>query len=162
MSDTTYNGWTNYETWAVGMYLDGNYTGSGTYEHVCELVRSQLSFQHLEADGRERARVAEYLQAFVTDATDPCGYGNDDAAELNPLVSDLLGAALASVNWYELADAWIENMRENESYVIVCYDAGAYWSNDDGWGARSTATVFTRQERDTLTLPMDASGWEQS
>lgn len=42
MSDTEYNGWSNYETWAVGMYLDGNYTGSGTYELAIETVRQAL------------------------------------------------------------------------------------------------------------------------
>ncbi len=112
MNDKTYNGWTNYETWAVGMYLDGNYTGSGTYEHVVELVQANLSFQHLEADGIERRRIADHLEAFIRDETDPCGYGNDDATELNPLVSDLLGASLSSVDWYELAEAWIENVNE--------------------------------------------------
>ena len=30
----------------------------------------------------------------------------------------------------------------------------AYWSNTDGWGARSTATVFTAVERATLNLPI--------
>ena len=30
MTAETYNGWTNYEKWAVGLYLDGNYDGLGT------------------------------------------------------------------------------------------------------------------------------------
>jgi hypothetical protein len=112
MADDGYNGWKNYETWAVGMYLDGNYTGPGTYDYVTELVRGQLSCQHLEGDGVERLRVADYLKDFVETETDPTGYGNDDTPELHPLVSDLLGAALSSVDWHELADAWIENLSE--------------------------------------------------
>lgn len=111
-TDTTYNGWKNHATWCVGMYLDGNYTGSGTYEAVRELVRGCLSFQHLEGDGVERRRVADYLKDFVERDTDPTGYGDDNGPELHPLVSDLFGAALHDVDWHELADAWIQNERE--------------------------------------------------
>lgn len=101
-----YNGWKNYETWAVGMYLDGNYTGQGTYQAVVELVAGQLSFQHLEGDGVERGRVASYLQQFVQDDLD----ASDN--DIHPLASDLLNAALSEVDWYELSDAWIENVAE--------------------------------------------------
>jgi len=33
--------------------------------------------------------------------------------------------------------------------------ASEYWSNDDGWGHKSTADVFTPTERETLNLPDD-------
>lgn len=113
--DTTYNGWKNYETWAVGMYLDGNYTGSGTYEYVIETVKEALersTFNPLSGKMNDRYEVSQALKSLVENDTDPCGYGNDDGPELNPLVSDLLGAALSSVDWYELADAWITNVSE--------------------------------------------------
>ena len=42
MSDETYNGWKNYETWAVGMYLDGNYDGPSTYYAAIETVRGAI------------------------------------------------------------------------------------------------------------------------
>ena len=115
MSDDGYNGWKNHATWCVGMFLDGNYTGHGTYDAVCELVRGQLSFQHLEGDGIERSRIADYLKDFVETETDPTVAGNEDATELHPLVSDMFGAALSSVDWYELADAWIENVTEQQT-----------------------------------------------
>ncbi len=44
MTDTTYNGWANYETWAVGMYLDGNYDGPGTYYETIERTRGALGW----------------------------------------------------------------------------------------------------------------------
>ena len=104
MTDTTYNGWTNYETWAVGMYLDGNYTGEGTYLYVVEQVRSWID------DGRQRWSIADGLEAFVRD---DLAYDEDsEGFTPNPLASDLLGASLSSVNWYELADAWIDNLTE--------------------------------------------------
>lgn len=33
--------------------------------------------------------------------------------------------------------------------------AGLYWSNEDGWVARESATFFTAAEKDSLRLPID-------
>lgn len=39
-----------------------------------------------------------------------------------------------------------------------------YWSNQDGWVNRSSATVFTQEERWALNipfnLPLESIGWE--
>ena len=48
-SDETCNGWKNYETWAVGMYLDGNYDGPGTYYAAIETVRGIMRTDALQA-----------------------------------------------------------------------------------------------------------------
>jgi hypothetical protein len=48
---TTYNGWKNYETWAVGMYLDGNYTGEGTYLDVLDVVRESATTECEACEG---------------------------------------------------------------------------------------------------------------
>ena len=108
MTDATYNGRTNYETWAVGMFLDGNYTGEGTYQYTIETVTDALQTDHptseyWTADESRRYHVADALKDMVGEATEP---------EEPSLASDLIGVARQRVNWYELADAWIENVRE--------------------------------------------------
>jgi hypothetical protein len=35
-----------------------------------------------------------------------------------------------------------------------------YWSNEDGWGHRSTATEYTTAEKTVMNLPQDALGWQ--
>jgi len=40
LTDTTYNGWTNYETWNVGLWLGGD-------EGLYEVARRALDFDHL-------------------------------------------------------------------------------------------------------------------
>ena len=107
MTDTTYNGWTNYETWAVGMYLDGNYTGQGTYELTIETVREALeqsTYNVLTDKKNDRYQVSQALKTFV----------DEMAIETNDtgVATDLLGAAFDRVDWYELADAWIQNLSE--------------------------------------------------
>ena len=45
----------------------------------------------------------------------------------------------------------ISNFKDDDEYL--------YWSNADGWGDRSTATVFTEEERRDGRLPADSGGW---
>ena len=100
MTDSTYNGWTNYETWAVGMWLDGNYSGEGTYRSTIEIVENAAWEGGMN---HQRSHVADALKSWVRGENE-----TEDAS----LAADLLGAAFDTVNWYELADAWIENVNE--------------------------------------------------
>lgn len=97
-ADQTYNGWKNYETWAIGLFLDGNYTGEGTYRQVLELAE--------EADGDAYAlagSLREYVEEEVTPEGEPSG-----------LATDLIGAALSEVDWDELASHKLEEVSEQD------------------------------------------------
>lgn len=121
MDAETYNGWKNYETWAVGMYLDGNYDGAGTYYGAIEAVRETLALDHPTSEywtveQSRRFNVADRLKDFVDEYVNPAMFDDDHPdPQLHPLVADLLSASLSSVDWYELADAWIENVSEQVS-----------------------------------------------
>lgn len=78
-----YNGWTNYETWAVNLWLSND---EGSYNTLIETVRG-----HTEDD----AAVA--VREWVEDMN-PLA---DDAS----LFSDLLTTALQGVNWREIVRA---------------------------------------------------------
>ena len=118
MSDTTYNGWKNYETWAVGMFLDGNYDGPGTYYGAIETVRATIedtehpTSEYWTVEQSHRFNVADALKDFVEEHTNPHMVDDDHPVQLSGLVADLFGAALSSVDWDELADAWITNHAE--------------------------------------------------
>ena len=110
MTDTTYNGWANYETWAVGMFLDGNYTGPFDYYETIERVGQGL---WSGGENHKRSHVADALKDWVEENVSPHSIDDDHPdPQLHPLTQDLLGAALSSVDWYELADAWIQNLSE--------------------------------------------------
>lgn len=101
---TDYQGWTNYETWCVGLWIDND---EGTSRERARLV--DVAWADAEADPdrmftqSETAlyRLAETLKTWVTDELVP-DLGATFAA-------DLLGAALAEVNWRELADTWLKD-----------------------------------------------------
>ena len=90
MSD--YNGWTNYETWAVKLWLDND-------EYLCNHWQPEVA---QAADGV--SGLADTVKEFVTDSDN--GLIPDLGATL---AADLLNAALSDVNWREIA----ENMRED-------------------------------------------------
>ena len=85
-----YNGWRNYETWNVKLWLDND---QGTYYHILEL-------------GEENEDVYDLAKAI-----------EDFIDELRPdieasLFSDLLSAALSEVDWHEIAEAVAEEVAE--------------------------------------------------
>ncbi len=95
MSDKTYNGWTNYETWLVKLWMDND---QGSSEHWQE--RAQEVFK---VDGDESARSLadllkdeheEHYLEVLRHAKQECS-----------LLSDLIGAAMSEVNWHEIAES---------------------------------------------------------
>jgi hypothetical protein len=92
-----YNGWKNYPTWAVNLWLNDN---EGIYSATVQLVSGAVwASEH--SDTPKRVLVADTLKAWVRD---------DLAPDLGAsFAADLLGYALDSVDWFEIADAWLED-----------------------------------------------------
>ena len=92
MTETaTYNGWTNYETWVVNLWLDND-------EYLQDMVRTL-------ANGRlGRATAMDILKEYVEEQREEW---KESGASM---FDDLLGAALGSVNYYEI----IENAKDEE------------------------------------------------
>ena len=103
MTDSTYNGWTNYETRAVKLWLDNDH---GTYlevtGHASDVYAEAL--EDLEGDldtsfSDTTYELAEWVKEYVT--------GEENAPDLGASVySDLLNAAFSEVNWQEIATAY--------------------------------------------------------
>ncbi len=89
-----YNGWTNYETWCVNLWLNND---QGTYNAVNELV------EEFDEDTNV-IKIADAIKSFVEDLPE-CSSVREQAS----FVSDLLGAALSEVDWYEIATTWISD-----------------------------------------------------
>jgi hypothetical protein len=103
----------NYETWVVGMFLDGNYTGEDDYLNALDVVREAID----NYDERKRVIVA----AGIWTKDDAERFAAEDALkefveaslpEPSGLVGDLIGAALSEVNWLELAEHKLQEVRE--------------------------------------------------
>jgi hypothetical protein len=86
-----YNGWSNYETWNVALWIDNE---PGSYQARRELAK----------DAKDESDLARSLESWI----------KDDAPDLGASVySDLLGAALSEVNWYEIAENYFNEAHED-------------------------------------------------
>jgi hypothetical protein len=111
-NDTRYNGWTNYETWAVKLWLDND---EGTYnywrETAIECWRNPTRNQFINSrEDRARITLAERLK----DELD-----NDMPESINDAVNgtmyaDLLNAAMSEVNWREIAESMLGDIDDDD------------------------------------------------
>lgn len=106
----TYNGWTNYETWAVNLWMGND---QGSYSYYGE--RSQEAYDDAEAD--------DYFTRDERATLDLSDILKRDFEEANPLAdqasvwSDMLSAALSEVNWYEIAEHLIADVDKEAEEV---------------------------------------------
>lgn len=102
--DTTYNGWSNYETWVVKLWID-NDGYAGGYESVGDQAQYFRDENPDDADAATRA-----LAHWIEDAIDQDIDNSDDKALTQGLFADLLGRSLGQVNWSEIAAAYIQEV----------------------------------------------------
>ena len=94
----SYNGWSNYETWAVALWMDND---AGTYGMRCDVMQDAWDVEaskYLTRSENARQQLAKWLKDFVEEMAPDLGAS---------LFSDLLSAALSEVNWSEIADNWL-------------------------------------------------------
>lgn len=97
MTDETYNGWTNYPTWAVNLWLSND---QGLYREVERMAEGRREGFVGTAGMTPRLDLADALKSFVCD---------DLAPDLGAsFAADLLGYALDQVDWLEIADDWLD------------------------------------------------------
>ena len=93
MSNKGHNGWSNYETWNVALWVDND---QGAYEHRCEMARRARSPHALASNVKE----------WVEDMAPDLG---------TTMFADLLNAALSEVDWYEIAENWYAEAHEDDA-----------------------------------------------
>ena len=101
-----YNGWTNYETWLVNLWMD-NEQGSQDYyrERAREFYEQAADEMMVTRSQRAWISLADWLKE----------HHEENRPELPGVYGDLLGGALSSVNWDEIARHYIDAIVEEES-----------------------------------------------
>ena len=107
-----YNGWTNYETWAVKLWIDNdedsyNYWKEATRECWENPVENQFVDSY-----RDRAVMA--LSDCLKDEHDDQSEHPVFKAAEGTVYADLLNAALSEVNWREIAESLIDDAELTE------------------------------------------------
>lgn len=92
MSDTTYNGWHNYETWRVNLEI---LDGLNPYEYFSDF------------DASSPYDLGQSLKDYAEQVVFECGECNQ-----NSLAGSYAQAFLDAVNWYQIAENMIEAYKE--------------------------------------------------
>lgn len=102
-----HNGWTNYETWCVNLWLD-NEEPSYRYwrEQAQECWNNAEATQYFTREEQARYTLEDILKQEFSEA-------NPLADEAN-VWSDLLGAALSKVDWHDIARHLMEEVDQTE------------------------------------------------
>jgi hypothetical protein len=109
-----YNGWTNYETWCVNLWMSND---QGSDEYYRE------SAQQTYNDSVEENRLggsALFTRDEVATRNLADSLKNEHEERQNELTgvsgvfADLLSAALSEVNWYEIAEHYISDVEKSE------------------------------------------------
>lgn len=100
-----HNGWTNYQTWCVKLWLDND---EELYESALEIARNS------KGEDSPRSYIKENLQEHIN-----CYNPLSDGASM---FTDLLGYALETVNWFAIADAYLEEVADEDAdESFPCY-----------------------------------------
>ncbi len=92
METKTYNGWTNYETWCVNLWLTNE---PSTAEELATIIKRN-------GDGYEASHV---LREFV----DEIRFGGYEEHPIVNMFVDLLNTALGLVNWREIIENHLDD-----------------------------------------------------
>ena len=110
MTDKTYNGWSNYETWCVMLWMDND---QGDQEYWAEVTRDVIEScgdkrPNIFADEQANRRImlAGRIQEYHEEAADENGPGGG-------VLSDLLSAALGEVDWCEIAESLLGEVEDD-------------------------------------------------
>jgi len=100
----TYNGWANYETWVVKLWMDNE---QGSQEFFREMTKEVIANPR---QGNKVLTDAEYALIDLADALKE--HFEDNTPETVGIYADLLNAALSEVDWREIAEALLEDANE--------------------------------------------------
>ena len=96
-----YNGWTNWETWCVNLWLDNDEYLSGEF---AEWAREELESAIEDDEDDPRPSAAYSLGERIKD------YVEEIQPEVTGMFADLLTSALQAVNWKEIAEHYIRDV----------------------------------------------------
>ena len=113
MNHKEYNGWYNYETWLLNLWIDNDGDSQGYWNDS-----AQEAYDHAKADRtftqEERAKldlanaIKEHFEEAEADILERAGIQSSFWA-------DMLGAALSEVNWYEIASHMLDGVENEEA-----------------------------------------------
>lgn len=105
---TRYQSWTNYETWAVALWIDNDEEGQARCRAMARATwgASEVHETYLTREESAKYAVADQIKDWIE--------GDIPEAVNGTLYGDLLGAAVSEVNWHEIANHYLTDAISSE------------------------------------------------
>jgi hypothetical protein len=94
MTDKEYNGWTNWETWNVALWIGEGLIDEDTQRELVE----RLEGETYEVGKAARELVEEYLSDTAPDTS-------------SGFLGDIVGGYLSAVDWHSIAQHWVDEFQ---------------------------------------------------
>jgi len=108
--DKRYNGWTNYETWNVALWIDNDQSSYSQRQELAQQAwddaESERGYSSQTREDSAKYLLSKALESWIEE--------DNPLASDASLFSDLLSAALSEVNWYEIAENFLEDVDKEE------------------------------------------------
>jgi len=118
---TKYNGWSNYETWNFKLWLDNDET---VHNYIIDEIKKIKAIGY-DAEAYE---VSNFLKSYIDDNMPNLNVStrsqsvHGSMSDKNGFYLDILNTALRCINTYEVAESYLEDLKEDEPKKMDTFD----------------------------------------
>ena len=118
---TKYNGWSNYETWNFKLWLDND-------QDVHNYIIGEIKKIKAIGYDAETFEVANFLRSYIDDNMPNLNVSSKGQSlfgsmcDKNGFYQDILNTALRCINTYEVAESYLEDLKEDEPKKMDAFD----------------------------------------
>ena len=116
---TKYNGWSNYETWNFKLWLDND---QDLHNYIIGEIKKIKAFPNKDNKAYE---VSNFLRSYIEDNMPNLNVStrsqsvHGSMSDKNGFYNDILNAALRDINTYEIAESYLEDLKEDEPKTAI-------------------------------------------
>ena len=118
---TKYNGWSNYETWNFKLWLDNDET---VHNYIIDEIKKIKAIGY-DAEAYE---VSNFLRSYIDDNMPNLNVSTRSQSKYGSMCDkqgfylDILNTALRCINTYEVAESYLEDLKEDEPKKMDAFD----------------------------------------
>ena len=118
---TKYNGWTNYETWNFKLWLDND---QDVHNYIIDEIKKIKAIGY-DAEAYE---VSNFLRSYIDDNMPNLNVSTRSQSKYGSMCDkqgfylDILNTALRCINTYEVAESYLEDLKEDEPKKMDTFD----------------------------------------